>query len=77
MKISFLGAADTVTGSRHLLTLEHQRLLLDAGLFQGFKALRERNWSPLGAPAHQLDAVLLSHAHLDHCGYLPALVRHG
>ncbi len=77
MKLTFLGAADTVTGSRHLLTLGEQRLLLDAGLFQGFKALRERNWMPLGAPAAKLDAVLLSHAHLDHCGYLPALRRQG
>lgn len=77
MKLTFLGAADTVTGSRHLLQLGDQRLLLDAGLFQGFKALRERNWMPLGGPAQQLDAVLLSHAHLDHCGYLPALRRQG
>jgi metallo-beta-lactamase family protein len=77
MKLTFLGAADTVTGSRHLLTLGDQRLLLDAGLFQGYKALRERNWLSLGAPATQLDAVLLSHAHLDHCGYLPALRRQG
>jgi len=77
MKITFLGAADTVTGSRHLLTLGEQRLLLDAGLFQGFKTLRERNWLPLGSPASQLHAVLLSHAHLDHCGYLPALRRQG
>lgn len=77
MKLTFLGAADTVTGSRHLLTLGEQHLLLDAGLFQGYKALRERNWGPLGAAATQLDAVLLSHAHLDHCGYLPALRRQG
>ena len=104
MKLTFLGAADTVTGSRHLLTMGDQRLLLDAGLFQGFKALRERNWLPFqaptlastqaaphggaaglgsgtaareGGPAQQLDAVLLSHAHLDHCGYLPALRRQG
>ncbi|HEY0953700.1 MAG TPA: MBL fold metallo-hydrolase [Roseateles sp.] len=77
MKLTFLGAADTVTGSRHLLQLGDQRLLLDAGLFQGYKALRERNWMALGAPAMQLDAVLLSHAHLDHCGYLPALRRQG
>ncbi len=77
MKLTFLGAADTVTGSRHLLQLGEQRLLLDAGLFQGFKALRERNWMPLGGPTDELDAVLLSHAHLDHCGYLPALRRQG
>lgn len=77
MKLTFLGAADTVTGSRHLLTLGDQRLLLDAGLFQGFKTLRERNWMPLGQNPAELDAVLLSHAHLDHCGYLPALRRQG
>ena len=77
MKLTFLGAADTVTGSRHLLSFGDQRLLLDAGLFQGYKQLRERNWAALGAPAMQLDAVLLSHAHLDHCGYLPALRRQG
>ena len=77
MKLSFLGAADTVTGSRHLLDTGSQRLLLDCGLFQGFKTLRERNWAPLGVPPQGLDAVLLSHAHLDHSGYLPALVRQG
>jgi metallo-beta-lactamase family protein len=77
MKLTFLGAADTVTGSRHLLSFSEQRLLLDAGLFQGYKQLRERNWMPLGQPAMQLDAVLLSHAHLDHSGYLPALRRQG
>lgn len=77
MKINFLGAADTVTGSRHLLTLGEQRLLLDCGLFQGYKALRERNWLAPGFAPTQLDAVLLSHAHLDHCGYLPALHRQG
>jgi len=77
MKLSFLGAADTVTGSRHLVTLGDQRLLLDCGLFQGYKALRERNWMPLGPAPTQIDAVLLSHAHLDHCGYLPALRRQG
>ena len=77
MKLSFLGAADSVTGSKHLVQFGEQRLLLDCGMFQGFKQLRERNWMPLGAPAMQLDAVLLSHAHLDHSGYLPALKRQG
>lgn len=77
MKLSFLGAADCVTGSRHLLELDQQRLLLDCGLFQGFKTLRERNWAPLGVAPASIDAVLLSHAHLDHSGYIPALRRQG
>ncbi|MDM4765482.1 MBL fold metallo-hydrolase [Pelomonas sp. SE-A7] len=77
MKLSFLGAADSVTGSRHLLDTGEQRLLLDCGLFQGYKALRERNWAPLGVAPVTVDAVLLSHAHLDHSGYLPALVKQG
>ncbi|MCV2356250.1 MBL fold metallo-hydrolase [Paucibacter sp. B2R-40] len=77
MKLSFLGAADCVTGSRHLLDLGGQRLLLDCGLFQGFKQLRERNWAGLGVAAASIDAVLLSHAHLDHSGYIPALRGQG
>lgn len=77
MQVTFLGAADTVTGSRHLVDTGDRRLLLDCGLFQGYKTLRERNWMPFGVPAHTIDAVLLSHAHLDHSGYIPALVRQG
>ncbi len=77
MKVTFLGAADTVTGSRHLVDTGDRRLLLDCGLFQGYKTLRERNWLPMGVPVHGIDAVLLSHAHLDHSGYIPALVRQG
>jgi metallo-beta-lactamase family protein len=77
MKISFLGAADTVTGSRHLVEAGGARVLLDCGLFQGFKALRERNWAPLPVLAASIDAVVLSHAHLDHSGWLPVLVRQG
>lgn len=77
MKLSFLGAADSVTGSRHLLDTGEQRLLLDCGLFQGYKMLRERNWAPIGVAPMSVDAVLLSHAHLDHSGYIPALVRQG
>ena len=77
MQIQFLGAADAVTGSRHLVTLGDQRILLDCGLFQGWKVLRERNWAPLGVPPHTIDTVVLSHAHLDHSGWLPGLVKAG
>jgi metallo-beta-lactamase family protein len=77
MKISFLGAADAVTGSRHLVALGDQRILLDCGLFQGYKTLRERNWASFPVPPAQIDAVVLSHAHLDHSGWLPALVKQG
>jgi len=76
--ITFLGAARTVTGSRHLLrTTSGQRVLVDCGMFQGLKALRERNWHELGVAPQDLDAVVLTHAHLDHCGWLPRLVSAG
>jgi metallo-beta-lactamase family protein len=77
MQLQFLGAADGVTGSRHLIDLGGTRLLLDCGLFQGLKTHRERNWAPLPVPASSIDAVVLSHAHLDHSGWLPVLVREG
>ncbi|HEY0879623.1 MAG TPA: MBL fold metallo-hydrolase [Zeimonas sp.] len=77
MKLSFLGAADTVTGSRFLLEYGERKLLVDCGLFQGFKKLRQRNWSPFLAAPASIDAVVLTHAHLDHSGWLPALVREG
>lgn len=77
MQISFLGAADTVTGSRHLVDAAGARILLDCGLFQGFKTLRERNWARFPVEPASIDAVVLSHAHLDHCGWLPALVKQG
>ncbi len=77
MQITFLGAADTVTGSKHLVDIGGQRILLDCGLFQGFKVLRERNWAQLPTPVKEIDAVVLSHAHLDHSGYLPSLVKQG
>ncbi|NLC35176.1 MAG: MBL fold metallo-hydrolase [Alcaligenaceae bacterium] len=76
-KLSFLGAASTVTGSRALLQDGDQKLLVDCGLFQGLKNLRKRNWAPFPVEASSLDAVLLTHAHLDHSGYLPRLVRLG
>ncbi len=75
MQIQFLGAADTVTGSKHLIEAAGQRILLDCGLFQGFKCFRERNWAPLAVDPRSIDAVVLSHAHLDHSGYLPVLAR--
>ena len=77
-EITFLGAAQTVTGSRHLLrTNAGRRILVDCGMFQGLKALRERNWQGLGVPADEIDAVVLTHAHLDHVGWLPRLVAAG
>ncbi len=75
--LTFLGAARTVTGSKYLLETGNARILIDAGLFQGLKELRERNWQDLPVPAASLDAIVLTHAHLDHCGYLPRLVMQG
>ena len=75
--LTFLGAAGTVTGSKHLLDLGGHRLLIDCGLFQGLKELRLRNWAALPVDASTIDAVVLTHAHLDHCGYLPRLVAQG
>lgn len=75
--ISFLGAARTVTGSRHLLELDGKRILVDGGLFQGSSELRDRNWEPFQVDPHTLDAVVVTHAHTDHIGYLPRLVAQG
>ena len=75
--LEFLGAAGTVTGSKHLLRVGDRQVLLDCGLFQGLKSLRLRNWEPPHFAPRDLDAVVLSHAHLDHSGYLPLLVRGG
>ncbi|KYC29030.1 Beta-lactamase domain protein [Sterolibacterium denitrificans] len=77
MKIQFLGATNTVTGSKYLVTIGKRRLLVDCGLFQGLKMLRLRNWEPLPIDPRQIDAVILTHAHIDHSGYLPLLVRQG
>lgn len=77
MDLQFLGGTGTVTGSKYLLNLNHHRYLVDCGLFQGYKELRLRNWSPLPFDPAKLDGVLLTHAHIDHSGYLPLLVNHG
>src|SRR5271155_2162857 len=76
-KLTFLGAAGTVTGSKYLIEAAGKRLLVDCGLFQGEKELRLRNWNPLPVPPSSVDWVLLTHAHIDHTGYLPRLVRDG
>jgi metallo-beta-lactamase family protein len=81
--IQFLGAAGTVTGSKHLINTGDNsgksgfQVLIDCGLFQGQKEWRERNWRDLPIPAREIDAVILTHAHLDHCGWIPRLVKEG
>src|SRR3954451_5825941 len=75
--ITFLGAARTITGSKYLLETGGAKVLIDAGLFQGLKELRERNWQEFPIPPKEIDAIVLTHAHLDHCGYLPRLVAQG
>ena len=82
--IQFLGAAGTVTGSKHLINTSSDgdgkkgiQVLVDCGLFQGQKEWRERNWQQLPIAANQIDAVILTHAHLDHCGWIPRLVKQG
>jgi metallo-beta-lactamase family protein len=77
VNITFLGGADTVTGSKFLVQHGGQSLLVDCGLFQGYKQLRLRNWRPLPVVPGQIHAVILTHAHLDHSGYLPLLAREG
>ena len=75
--IQFLGAAGTVTGSRFLLSYQGTRVLVDCGMFQGLKELRLKNWADFAVDPETIDAVVLTHAHLDHCGYLPRLVKLG
>lgn len=77
MRVTFWGAAGTVTGSRFLVEAAGRRILVDCGLFQGIKPIRQRNWEPFPVDPTSIDAVVLTHAHIDHTGYLPALVRDG
>lgn len=77
MKIHFLGGTGTVTGSKTLIQYNEMRILVDCGMFQGLKALRELNWEPLAVEPSTIDFVLLTHGHLDHCGWLPLLVKNG
>ena len=77
LQIQFLGGVGTVTGSKYLIDTGEARILVDCGLFQGYKQLRLRNWKPLPVDPASIDAVVLTHAHIDHSGYLPVLVRDG
>ena len=77
ISLQFLGAAGTVTGSKTLITVDETKVLVDCGLFQGLKELRELNWSDLPIEPSEIDAIILTHAHLDHCGYIPVLVKNG
>ncbi len=77
MRITFLGGVGTVTGSKYLLDFGHRRVLVDCGLFQGYKQLRLRNWAPPPVRPRSVGTVVLTHAHLDHSGYLPVFVRNG
>ncbi len=77
MKLTFLGGAGTVTGSKSLLETNYKKLLIDCGLFQGLKELRLKNWEEFPINSNEIDTVFLTHAHLDHSGYLPILVKNG
>lgn len=77
MQLRFLGAAQTVTGSKYLLTIKNKSILIDCGLFQGLKDLRLKNWDPFSVDPKSIDAILLTHAHIDHSGYIPRLIKEG
>jgi len=77
MKIKFLGGAGTVTGSKYLLTIEDKNILVDCGLFQGVKNLRKKNWQTFPIDVASINAIVLTHAHIDHSGYIPALKKAG
>src|SRR4051794_1584371 len=82
VRIKFLGGVQSVTGSKYLLEIDQaqgqtHRLLVDCGLFQGLKELRLRNWEPLPVNANEIETILITHAHIDHTGYLPKLYKDG
>lgn len=77
MNLCFYGAAQTVTGSKYLLTFDNKKILIDCGLFQGNQEVRSRNWGPLGFNPKEIDALILTHAHIDHSGYIPRLIKQG
>lgn len=77
IKLQFFGATQTTTGSKYLLSTDRHQLLVDCGLFQGKKELRVHNWEPFPLPVAPIEAVVLTHAHLDHCGYIPLFIRQG
>ncbi|WKN41378.1 MBL fold metallo-hydrolase RNA specificity domain-containing protein [Tunicatimonas pelagia] len=77
VSIQFLGAAQSVTGSKHLLHFDDFQVLMDCGLFQGLKKLRQRNWDPFPMNVSEVEALVISHSHIDHIGYLPRLVKEG
>jgi metallo-beta-lactamase family protein len=77
MELTFLGGTGTVTGSKYLLRSGAATILVDCGLFQGLKALRLRNWAPPPVAPKEVDALVLTHAHLDHSGYLPRFIKQG
>jgi metallo-beta-lactamase family protein len=76
-RVRFLGAAGTVTGSKYLLTHANRQVLIDCGLFQGLKELRFKNWDRFPVDPKEIDAIVLTHAHIDHSGYIPRLIKEG
>ncbi len=77
MRITFLGGTETVTGSKYFVETQNTKILVDCGLYQGYKWLRERNREPLPLDIKDLDAIVLTHAHLDHSGFIPVLYKQG
>ena len=75
--LRFLGATGTVTGSKYVFSHKNSNIMVDCGLFQGLKELRLRNWTPLKIDVNDLDAIVLTHAHIDHTGYLPRMIKQG